>query len=211
MSERRDVTSRRQRRYEKKSQGWRAQSGLRAPEWQCAACKTRLFLSRDTCRGCGKQTDVEHDDYINEWSHTVAWPQQGGGSSREFLWRGGPLWHQTEGTGPSSCDGQTTTGTSRSIGVTRSMHPHLGKRGAAGGGGVEAGSALGIEDGPSADQVPPCCRIWREGAGCNAEGPREFRARTAGGDASPDRPGDAHAGSPAVSDASSTSQHPWKL
>ena len=35
---------------------------------------------------------------------------------------------------------------------------------------------------------------------------------TAGGDASPDRPGDAHAGSFAASDASSTSQHePWQI
>ena len=47
MSEWYEVT-RRQRRYAKKSQGWRVQSGLRAPEWLCAACKTRSFLSRDT-------------------------------------------------------------------------------------------------------------------------------------------------------------------
>ena len=76
-----EVMSRRQRRYEKKSQGWRAQSGLRAPEWLCAACKTQSFLSRDTCRGCGKQRDEKHDECINEWSQTVAWPQQGGGAS----------------------------------------------------------------------------------------------------------------------------------
>ena len=55
-----------------------ARSGLRPPEWQSAACKTRSFLNRDTCRGRGKQRDVEHDDYVNEWSQTVAWPQQGG-------------------------------------------------------------------------------------------------------------------------------------
>ena len=78
MSEWNDVVSRRQRRYERKSQGWKAQSGLRAPEWQCAACKTRSFLSRDTCRGCSKQRDTKQDEYINEWSQTVAWPQQGG-------------------------------------------------------------------------------------------------------------------------------------
>ena len=77
MSEWNDVVSRRQRRYERKSQGWKAQSGLRAPEWQCAACKTRSFLSRDTCRGCSKQRDTKQDEYINEWSQTVAWPQQG--------------------------------------------------------------------------------------------------------------------------------------
>ena len=85
MSEWNDVTSRRQRRYETKSQGWRAQSGLRAPEWRCAACKTRSFPSRDTCRGCGKLRDVKHDEYI-KWSQTVAWPQQGGGSSRDVAY-----------------------------------------------------------------------------------------------------------------------------
>ena len=83
MSEWSDVTSRRQRRYERKSQGWRAQSGLRAPEWQCAACKTQSFLSGDTCRGCSKQRDTQHDEYINEWSQTVAWPQQIGSPSGE--------------------------------------------------------------------------------------------------------------------------------
>ena len=46
----------------------------------CAACKTRPFLSRDTCLGCGKQGDVKHDEYINERSQTVAWPQQAGRS-----------------------------------------------------------------------------------------------------------------------------------
>ena len=75
--------SRRQRRYEKKSHGWKAQYGLRAPEWHCAACKTRSFLSRDTCRGCSKQRDVKQYEYINEWSQTVAWPQQSGNPSGE--------------------------------------------------------------------------------------------------------------------------------
>ena len=41
------------------------------------------LLSRDTCRGCGKQRDVKQDEYINEWSQTVAWPQQSGNSSGE--------------------------------------------------------------------------------------------------------------------------------
>ena len=81
MSEWSDVTSRRERRCAKKSQGWRAQSGLRAPEWQC--CKTPSFLTRDTCRGCGKQRDVIQDEYINERSQTAAWPQQSGNPSGE--------------------------------------------------------------------------------------------------------------------------------
>ena len=55
MSEWCEVT-RRQQSYAKTSQGWRAQSGLRAPEWQCATCKTWLFLSKDTCRCCNRRT-----------------------------------------------------------------------------------------------------------------------------------------------------------
>ena len=81
MSEWNEATSRRQRCYERKSQGWRAQSGLRAPEWQCAACQTRSFLSKGTCRGCSKQRDEKRDECINEWAQTAAWPQQGGASS----------------------------------------------------------------------------------------------------------------------------------
>ena len=64
---------RRQRRYAKKSQGWRA------PEWQSAACKVHSFLSRDTCRGCNSQKDEVHDEYINESAQTAAWLQQSGG------------------------------------------------------------------------------------------------------------------------------------
>ena len=29
---------------------------------------------------CNTQMDEAHDEYINEWSQTTAWPQQGGGS-----------------------------------------------------------------------------------------------------------------------------------
>ena len=49
-------------------------------------------------------------------------------------------------------------------------------------------------------------RGGREGSVGAAEGPGEFRTSAAGGDASPDRPGGAQAGSPAASDASCTSQ-----
>ena len=71
--------SRRQRRYEKKSLGWKAQSGLRVVEWQRATCKNRSFLSRDTCRGC--ERDERHDEYINERAESVAWSHQGGSST----------------------------------------------------------------------------------------------------------------------------------
>ena len=62
MSEWCEVT-RRQRRYAKKSQGWRAQSGLRAPKWQCAACKTRSFHSR-THAGAATSRDETQDKYV---------------------------------------------------------------------------------------------------------------------------------------------------
>ena len=115
------------------SQGWRAQSGLRAPEWQCAACKTLSFLSRDTCRGCGKQRDVKHDEYINESSQTVAWPQQGGYPSGETA-------HSvSKPKGPAQVLAL--------IGDARGVPSHLGERGAAAGDGDETSAALGTEDG----------------------------------------------------------------
>ena len=124
----------------------------------------------------------------------------------KFLWRGGSLWQQTEGTGPSPCDGQTTTGTSQSRGAARSVPSHLGERGAAAGNGDETSSTIGTEDGPSAGPISSRCRIWREGDAGAAKGPREFRGSAAGGDASQDGPGPTHAGSPAAGHASSTSQ-----
>ena len=126
--------TRRQRRYAKKSHGWRVQSGLRALEWQCAACKTRSFLSGDTCRGCNKQRDEMHDEYINEWSQTAAWPQQGGGS-----------FGQAERGSPGSCIGSAAAGTGKSIGNAGGLYPHHGKQSAEGGGGDETVSALGTE------------------------------------------------------------------
>ena len=113
---------------------------------------------------------------------------------------------QAERVNPGSCTGSATAGPGKSNGDARRMHPHLGGRGAEGGAGDEAGSALGTEDGPSGGQISSCRQIWREGDAIAAEGPRQFRASTAGGDASPDRPGNAHAGCPAASEASSTSQ-----
>ena len=56
------------------------------------------------------------------------------------------------------------------------------------------------------DQAQAQCRRAVESGEMQAEGPGELRACAAGGDASPDRPGPARAGSPAASDASSTSQ-----
>ena len=58
------------------------------------------------------------------------------------LWGGGPLWQQTEGTGPSSCAGQATAGTSQSRGDARSVPSHLGERGASAGDGHETSSVL---------------------------------------------------------------------
>ena len=110
----------------------RRHTDLRVPEWQCAACKTRSFLSRDTCRGCGKLRDVKHDEYIDEWSQTVAWPQQIG-LLRCPCAPGAAL--------PDECGS------------------HLGKQGA--GGGDETSSALGPENGPSTGQVSSGCRIGR--------------------------------------------------
>ena len=198
MSEWSEVASRPQRRCEIKSHGWKAQSELRALEWQCTACKTQSFLSRWTCRGCSKQRDTKQDEFFFEWSQSVSWSQQSG--------CGESLGQQTEGTGPSSCDGQTTTGSGQSRGDARSVPSHLGERGATAGDGHETSPALGTENGRSEGPISSRCRFRREGDASAAEGTGEFRASEAGGDASPDRPGPAHAGSPTASDASSTSQ-----
>ena len=101
MSDWNDVMSRRQRRYEKKSHGWKARSGLLSPEWQCAACKTQLLLGKDTCRGCSKQRDTKQDEYINEWSQSVAWPQQSGSPS------GGAAYPVSKPKGPAQALAQT--------------------------------------------------------------------------------------------------------
>ena len=84
----------------------------------------------------------------------------------KFLWRGDAHRQQTEGTGPSSCDGQTTTGSGQGIGDARSVPVRLGERGATAGGSHETISTLGTEDGPST--ISSCCRIWREGDGSTA-------------------------------------------
>ena len=101
-----DVKSRRQRRYERKSQGWRAQSGLHVPEWQCAACKTQSFFSREACRGSGKQRDVKQDEYINEWVTdcglaTTEWKFPGeaahpGNKPKGLAQAPGNSWHKPE-------------------------------------------------------------------------------------------------------------------
>ena len=55
--------------------------GVRNLDCELQSGKTRSFLSRDTRRCCNKRRDEKHDECINEWSQTAAWPQQGGGSS----------------------------------------------------------------------------------------------------------------------------------
>ena len=126
----RSVTHR-QRHYAKKSQGWRAQSGLRAPEWQCAACKTRSFLRGHVpSRSCCKQREETHDECINEWSPTAAWRQR----RRQRVQRShsAPCEHAERGS-PSSCIGSAATDAGKSIGDTRRMRPNFGEQGAAGG------------------------------------------------------------------------------
>ena len=133
---------------------------------QRAACKTRWFLNRDTCRGCNNQRDEKHD----ECSQTAAWPQLGGGSC-------GDAAHHVNKPNERSCIGTAAADTGRSIGDARGMYPDLGKRGAAGGGSDEASSALGTEDGPSAGQISSCSRSWREGDASAAEGPRRISSK----------------------------------
>ena len=185
MSEWNDVMSRRQRRYERKFHGWKAQSGLRAPEWQCAARKTWSSLSRGHMPRL-QQAEGHETGRVLQRVGTLC-----GVAAAEWIplwkfWRGDSLRQQTEGTSPGSYAGQTTTGTSQNISAARSMPSHLGERGATAGDGHETSPALGTEDGPSARPISSRCRTWREGDASDAEGPGQFRASAAGGDASPD-------------------------
>ena len=153
MSEWSDVTSRRQRRHERKSQGWRAQSCSRV-----AVRSVQDLLSRGTCRGCGKQRDVKQDEYINEWSQTVAWPQQS-----EKIPPGEAVHpvNKPKGAAQALALARLQLAQSGAIGAARRVHPHLGKRFATVGGGDESSSALGTEDGPSTSPISSRCRIWR--------------------------------------------------
>ena len=50
MSAWRDVVNRRLHRHEKQSRGRQAMADQRQPEWQCARCYMRSFLSKSPCR-----------------------------------------------------------------------------------------------------------------------------------------------------------------
>ena len=155
--------------------------------WQCAACKTRSFLRRDTCRGCGKQRDVKQDEHINEWSQTVAWPQQGGGS----LWGGSSPCQQAENAAQALALARQQLAQAKASALPEACIRILENE-------VQQEEVAMKEAQPLGQKMDQasCYRIWRVGDASAAEGPREFRASTAGGDARPDRPGDAHAGSP---------------
>ena len=90
MSEWKEVVNRRLHRHEKQSRG-KARHWLRQPEWQCAKCYQRNFLSKDNCRECGKVKELQKDSYVDERSdRALAAPEQW----REDL-RGGSA-HRTD-------------------------------------------------------------------------------------------------------------------
>ena len=78
MSEWREVLNRRLHRHERNFRGKQALAGLRQPQWQCAKCHTRSFLSKSACRGCGKMKELQKDSYFVEKGLIAPWPSQSG-------------------------------------------------------------------------------------------------------------------------------------
>ena len=107
MSEGNDVMSHRQRRYERKSSSiWTACSGVAMRSVQDPVIPQQRHVPW-LRQAKGRETGRVHQRVgtacgLATAEFTPLW---------KFLWRGGSLRQQTEGTGPSSCDGQTTTGT----------------------------------------------------------------------------------------------------
>ena len=71
--------NRRLHKHDKQSRGRQALAGQRQPQWQCAKCYTRNFLSKDNCRECGKVKELQKDSYVDERGLIAPWPRQSGG------------------------------------------------------------------------------------------------------------------------------------
>ena len=69
----------------------------------------------------------------------------------------------------TSASGRSSSGTGKGSGVAIRMYSHLGKQGAARGGGDETSSALGPENGPSTGQISSGTRIRRQSGRENFE------------------------------------------
>ena len=144
------------------------------------------------------QQAEKHDEYINEWSQTVDWLQQGGRSSRDVAY---PV------NKPKGAAEALALARQQLTQAKNRRGPHLGKQGAEGGGGDEASSALGTEDGPSAGQISSMLSKLEEKAMEAMQKAQENfeQAQQEVIQAQTDLQ-TAHAGSTAASDASSTSQ-----
>ena len=70
---------RRLHKHDKQSRGWQALAGQRQPEWQCARCCVRNFLSKNNCRQCGKVKELQKDSCVDERGLIAPWPRQSGG------------------------------------------------------------------------------------------------------------------------------------
>ena len=82
-----EVLNRRLHRHEKQRRGRQALAGQRQPEWQCAKCYTRNFLSKDSCQECGKVKELLKDSYVDERGLIAPWPRQSGGMTSEVATR----------------------------------------------------------------------------------------------------------------------------
>ena len=172
---------------------------MRAPEWQCAACKTPSFFSRDTCP-CGKQRDVKHDDNINEWSQTVAWPQQGGGSSGD----GAHIVNKPKGAAQALALARQQLAQAKASALPeaciRVLENEAQKEEAA----MKQAQPLGQKMDHARARLRRAVESGEKAMQALQKAQENFEQAQQEVMQSPDRPGDAHAGSPAASDASST-------
>ena len=149
--------TRRQRRYAKKSQGWRAQSRQRAPEWQCGmqdAIVPQQGRMPRLQKAEGRGARRVHQRVGAECGLATA--------GRRILRSPSTPYEQAERSSPSSCISSAAADAGKSVGDARRMRPTWRKQGAVGGDCDETGSTLGTEDGPSASQISSCLPIGRK-------------------------------------------------
>ena len=157
---------------------------------QRAACKTRWFLNRDTCRGCNNQRDEKHD----ECSQTAAWPQLGGGSC------GDAAHHVNKPKGLALARQQLAQAEASAMPeeCIRTLESEVQQEEAA----MKQAQPLGQKMDQARARFRRALVAGEKAMQALQKAQGEFRASAAGGDAGPDRRGKAHA----ASDASSTSQ-----
>ena len=167
--------NRRLHKHDKQSRGRQALAGQRQPQWQCAKCYTRNFLSKDNCRECGKVKELQKDSYVDERGLIAPWPRQsGGGMTSRAASR-----PASTAKGPAQVLAQTRhqLAQARGAGDAQRLHPCFGVQSDERRGRDETSSAHGTEDGPGASQISSSGRGGREGTKKPCSRPRRTSSK----------------------------------